>query len=335
MGHLRTYKQTYESFFKNVLYPNLCDGWEIDIFIHTWDELEKSGFAWHNSLESLNGKKVTTDIIEEVRSIYKPKEFLIEHLEQDRGMHLSCAKSQELAQNYAQKHAIAYHYTLVTRPDLYFHTPLRLDAYVRYHQDTEELKDTLLPQRHIFTAHNLFGRMPIHDPRYICEADLLWFGNFNPLPFCVDSENLKELVVVIDYKLHRDFYLQRTDFRLKWTDPNECKIASAEAIVKRYLAYKLGTVALSCESWRDYARVLFVFSYIKEKHFLEAKQYNDSDTILQECKDYALACELKSSLAYKLGEKIIQIHKQKGALGLIFFVFFKMRHFKKNFLTLH
>ena len=36
-GHTRTYKKTYESFLKNIVEPNLKDGWQIDIFIHTWD----------------------------------------------------------------------------------------------------------------------------------------------------------------------------------------------------------------------------------------------------------------------------------------------------------
>ena len=65
MGHLRTYKQTYESFLENVLKPNLGDVmWEeIDIFIHTWDTFEKANFAWHEQNKKMDGVKITEQVI--------------------------------------------------------------------------------------------------------------------------------------------------------------------------------------------------------------------------------------------------------------------------------
>ncbi|MEB2807341.1 hypothetical protein Q9Q60_05345 [Campylobacter upsaliensis] len=79
MGHLRTYKQTYESFLENILKPNLEDAmWEeIDIFIHTWDTFEKSGFAWHEQNKEIDGVKITEQVICEVKQIYKPKKCLL------------------------------------------------------------------------------------------------------------------------------------------------------------------------------------------------------------------------------------------------------------------
>lgn len=136
MGHLRTYKQTYESFLENVLKPNLKDAmWEeIDIFIHTWDTFEKSGFAWHEQNKEIDGVKITEQVICEVKQIYKPKKMLVETLMQDRGMHLSIERSQKLALEYEKEQNISYDYIMVTRPDLYFHTPLILSSFINAYQ---------------------------------------------------------------------------------------------------------------------------------------------------------------------------------------------------------
>ena len=214
-GHLRTFNQTCESFFKNIIEVNRNE-WQIDIFMHTWDEFEKAGFAWHNHLASLDGKKVTQDDINQVLRIYKPKKFLIETLHQDRGTSISLSKVQELAREYAKEQNLNYDYTLILRPDLYFHSPLRLNNYIEFYEFHGGLKHCPLPKKHIFVAGNLFGRMPVADPRYICEGDLLWFGNFNPLPsgVCATPET-DNILIPINYRLHIDYFLQRVDFRIK------------------------------------------------------------------------------------------------------------------------
>lgn len=124
--------------------------------------------------------------------------------------------------------------------------------------------------------------------------------------------------------------LQRANFRLKWNDPESCKIISAEAIVREHLSYKLGVAAWQCESWSERLRLLFVFSHIKHQHLKDNKEKMDANVLLQECKDYVIACEIKSSSLYRLGAKIIQIHKQKGTISLIFFVLFKINKQKKK-----
>ncbi|EAH8660000.1 hypothetical protein EWH67_09410, partial [Campylobacter coli] len=49
-GHMRTYEQTYEKFKENIINVNLQDGWEIDLFIHTWNKFNSSSKSWHESL---------------------------------------------------------------------------------------------------------------------------------------------------------------------------------------------------------------------------------------------------------------------------------------------
>lgn len=230
-GHLRTFNQTYESFFKNIVEVNRNDDWQIDIFMHSWDEFEKAGFAWHNHLTSLDGKKVTQDDINQVLRIYKPKKFLIETLQQDRGMDISLAKTQELARDYAKEQNLVYDYTLILRPDLYFHSPFRLNNYIEFYEISELKNICPLPKKHIFVAGNLFGRMPVADPRYIAEGDLLWFGNFNPMPFAVcPTPETDNILIPINYRLHIDYFLQRVDFRVNFDYMRNLKQQDLEKI---------------------------------------------------------------------------------------------------------
>ncbi|WP_086304117.1 hypothetical protein [Campylobacter devanensis] len=84
-GHTRTYKKTYESFFKNIVEPNLKDGWQIDIFIHTWDMSSSSDRSWHNGKDLFDINPLNQNDIEDIKRIYSPKSFLVEHLQE--GVH--------------------------------------------------------------------------------------------------------------------------------------------------------------------------------------------------------------------------------------------------------
>lgn len=79
-GHTRTYKKTYESFFKNIVEPNLKDGWQIDIFIHTWDMSSSSDGSWHNGQDLFDINPLNQNDIDDIKRIYSPKSFLVEHL---------------------------------------------------------------------------------------------------------------------------------------------------------------------------------------------------------------------------------------------------------------
>ncbi|EOM9846613.1 hypothetical protein ACLU5S_001342 [Campylobacter upsaliensis] len=329
MGHLRTYKQTYESFLENVLKPNLKDAmWEeIDIFIHTWDTFEKSGFAWHEQNKEIDGVKITEQVICEVKQIYKPKKMLVETLMQDRGMHLSIERSQKLALEYEKEQNISYDYIMVTRPDLYFHTPLILSSFINAYQKDEALKSLSLPKKHIFAAHNTFGRMLVDDRRLLCEGDLLWFGNIKPLPLILDAFNPQKIFLIpINYILHRDFFLQRENFRLGWVDKDST--LTAVSVIKSHLSYQIGEIAMQCESFKERFYLLFVLTILKKKFDNQEKNVNRLYPSL--CKDYPEFIKIKNSPTYKLGAKIIEIHKKSGDLGLIHFILFKLLSYKKS-----
>lgn len=325
-GHLRTYEQTHEAFFQNLIKANEKE-WDIDIFIHTWDEFEKSGFAWHNHLKKLSGKKLEPKDIEKVKQIYRPKQICIESLTQERGSELSLLKCQELARIYAKEQNLHYDYTLVTRPDLYFQTPLHLNTYIDFYTQNEDMKWLGLAQKHIFSASNFFARMPIADPRYFCEGDLLFFGNFNPLPFCAAQNDKEALVIGIDYRLHIDFFLQRVDFKVGFDENDEP--LDAINLVKNHLAYKFGVCLEKCESFYDYVRILWVLSYVYELH-KKGKDQRPKYS-LTNCKNHLKARKIKASSAYLLGQACIEAFLNKGILGLCKFVYFDLAKLKKKY----
>lgn len=76
VGHVRTYKQTYQNFFRNVF--SQAPG---DIFIHTWSETSNVNNSWWVDMQG--NRKFIEDArkpvnIQEIIDIYKPKEILVE-----------------------------------------------------------------------------------------------------------------------------------------------------------------------------------------------------------------------------------------------------------------
>ncbi|WP_180381505.1 hypothetical protein [Campylobacter devanensis] len=85
------------------------------------------------------------------------------------------------------------------------------------------MKNFPLPQKHCFAAFNPFVRMPVIDIRYINEGDIVYFTNYPHDDF--EPEKCLELfIIMIDYKLHRDFFLQRRDFILGYNSSLEAKL---------------------------------------------------------------------------------------------------------------
>ncbi|WP_096027925.1 hypothetical protein [Campylobacter lanienae] len=75
------------------------------------------------------------------------------------------------------------------------------------------MKNFPLPQKHCFAAFNPFVRMPVIDIRYINEGDIVYFTNY-PHDEFKPEKRLELFIIMIDYKLYRDFFLQRRDFTL-------------------------------------------------------------------------------------------------------------------------
>ncbi|WP_180381392.1 hypothetical protein [Campylobacter lanienae] len=211
-GYTRTYKKTYESFFKYIVEPNQQDGWEIDIFIHTWDMSSSSSGSWHEGQDLFDIYPLSQSDIDDIKQIYNPKAILIEHLEDGTwgGGRESKKRGNRLREKYEIENNIKYDYVLYTRLDILFATPLNISKYIDFYMN-DIMKYWKLPEKHCFCPFNPFVRMPVIDMRYINEGDIVYFTNYPHDEFA--SCHCKDLFnILIDYKASIDFFLQRRDF---------------------------------------------------------------------------------------------------------------------------
>ncbi|WP_096013851.1 alpha-2,3-sialyltransferase [Campylobacter lanienae] len=212
-GHTRTYKKTYESFFKYIVEPNQQDGWEIDIFIHTWDMSSSSDRSWHNGRDLFDINPLNQNDIDDIKRVYKPKKLLVEHLQEGAyGGGESKKRGNRLRESYEKENSIKYDYILYTRMDILFASPLNIQIYIDLYTKGS-MKNFPLPQKHCFAAFNPFVRMPVIDIRYINEGNIVYFTNY-PHDEFEPEKRLELFIIMIDYKLYRDFFLQRRDFTL-------------------------------------------------------------------------------------------------------------------------
>lgn len=344
-SHLRSYKQTYESFFEKVVEVNKKDGWEIDIFIHSWDELSKKG---ERKAQCDFWKPVTQEIIDELYEIYGAKKVLIEHLDAVRGEVLSAEKVQELARAYEQENNIKYDYTMVVRPDVLFYTPLRLDTYIKWYDNNPSMPFSL-PQKHIFSSNYIFLSMPVADPRYLIDSGILWFGNYNPLDFPYNSQISQGTIIPINYIFHKDYFLQRYSFRLCFAETylnNLLKKTyeenSAYMRVKNSLSYQLGSAMIkNSKSFCGIIKLPYILLWIKIKWHIKQTKYKktykkDPSTKLPPLieyhyPDYVKALKAKEHLSYKLGKSLIEGYKNAWRGGLIKFIISDIPKIKNEF----
>ena len=203
-GHLRTFKETYNSFFEKVFIPNQEDGFLIDIFMHTWDEYDAVVPTYHMENLSIRGVKVSKEDIEFAKQVYHPKKFLIETMNVEHGKNLSLAAVNKLREEYAEEKKIKYDFFFYCRPDVLFVTPLRLKEYLDLYRTHPELSHVHLPKEYLFLASSALNRLPVMDMRYLGEADIVWFGS---VPRCPGAEIPH---IAINYILFRDFTLKRS-----------------------------------------------------------------------------------------------------------------------------
>lgn len=192
-GHLRTFEYTFESFNKYLLKENILDDYQIDIFIHTWNELDHATINYRNlDGKALTDKLLTNETLFLVNKLYQPQkivvesqldcqnEVLIEKIGQFPRAKKGCLNNSytiymvnKLRNEYELENNIHYDWVIVTRPDIFFKSPFRIDniisCYVKF-----GLK---IPDKAIFHGFNPFGRGNlIEDPRFLAGSDLIFFG---------------------------------------------------------------------------------------------------------------------------------------------------------------
>ena len=192
-GHLRTFEYTFESFNKYLLKENVLDDYQIDIFIHTWTELDHATINYRNlDGKALTDKLLTNETLSLVNKLYQPKkivvesqldcqnEVLIEKIGQFPRAKKGCLNNSytiymvnKLRNEYEYEENIHYDWVIVTRPDIFFKSPFRIDniinCYVKF--------GVKIPDKAIFHGFNPFGRGNlIEDPRFLAGSDLIFFG---------------------------------------------------------------------------------------------------------------------------------------------------------------
>lgn len=164
-GHLRTFKETASSFFKKVIIPNQAEGYEIDIFIHTWDEKEHSDINFSNPNGDVIGSKMLTkEEMQKVIELYAPKKFIFDKQEKikeeiyiDKAGNKRSTKtfcnlsktlfmSNKLREDYEKENKIKYDWVIVTRPDIEFLREFKISSFLSTYTEWK----TPLPQTALF-----------------------------------------------------------------------------------------------------------------------------------------------------------------------------------------
>ena len=133
-GHMRTFNKTYNSLKKNLKNFN-----NIDIFIHTWDTIDRISPSYYKN-KKFSNLKININF---VKKLYKPKDILVERqvlknpkktcpynkisLEGHKYYFESFYKVNQLKIKYENKHNFKYDIVIKTRPDVIFKNKLDLN----------------------------------------------------------------------------------------------------------------------------------------------------------------------------------------------------------------
>ncbi|WP_353477245.1 hypothetical protein [Campylobacter jejuni] len=348
-GHVRTFEYTSKNFFKNIVNPNLKDGYEVDIFFYTWNEFNRKTKSWHDhdiSFPTMNNKKLSQNDIATLLKIYNPKLYEISELpENEHGMLASYNKGRELRKKYEKVMNIKYDIILTTRFDMLFHKEMSIDYYLNLYKNGE-LSHFPLSNRFCFFSTSLF-RLGVIDFRYINEGTLFFFSNsdieYNEA--YTETDNL--LKIILSYNVLREYDILRESQVLKvnnknkpsnQTDKNHYR--KAKSRIHNHLCYKLGQALIeNSKSILGYIRMSYVLSYIKDKHKQEQKTYEEKIKQnpnlalppLETYPDYNEALKEKECFTYKLGEAFIKASKNWYKGGYIKFIFKDVPMLKRKF----
>ncbi|ENX5857782.1 hypothetical protein [Campylobacter jejuni] len=348
-GHVRTFEYTSKNFFKNIVNPNLKDGYEVDIFFYTWNEFNRKTKSWHDhdiSFPTMNNKKLSQNDIATLLKIYNPKLYEISELpENEHGMLASYNKGRELRKKYEKMMNIKYDIILTTRFDMLFHKEMSIDYYLNLYKNGE-LSHFPLSNRFCFFSTSLF-RLGVIDFRYINEGTLFFFSNsdieYNEA--YTETDNL--LKIILSYNVLREYDILRESQVLKvnnknkpsnQTDKNHYR--KAKSRIHNHLSYKLGQALIeNSKSILGYIRMSYVLSYIKDKHKQEQKAYEEKIKEnpnlalppLETYPDYNEALKEKECFTYKLGEAFIKASKNWYKGGYIKFIFKDVPMLKREF----
>ncbi|MFB1640331.1 hypothetical protein ABZN45_07140 [Campylobacter sp. MRC_CM3] len=364
-GALRTYEQTYRNFFSCIIDPNKQDGWEIDIFLHTWDQFDTGSAHSHLSYPGLTGVEIGIHDKENIIGIYQPKKYIIESPKSENGlsgMYLSLEKVNRLKLEYGKEYNIKYNYHLYTRPDIMFFKPFRIDEYIKVYNPIRNPKNGWegvfreypLPPKTNFCSSNAF-RFELLDSRMPNEGDLIWFSNFDSVkhPHRAYLEDKEIYNIFIKYRWEYEFRPWRSGMRqieqyqfidIKKSDLDDLykKILKLNQ-EKLFLEEKLNSIPLKKQNME----IICLEQDIEIKKLkLYQLQRKIKKNKLMQPKDYIINSNsakfvIYNHLSYKIGKVLIKYNSIVGYIKLPFILsaiviahkILKFEYNKKDFKT--
>ncbi|ECP7247905.1 hypothetical protein FUZ02_08790, partial [Campylobacter coli] len=183
--------------------------YEIDIFIHTWDEFSAMGKPNTERYElnkPLCEKKLTACDIDKIKTLYLPKKILVEKLTVSYGSDISIEKVNCLREKYEEEVNIKYHQILYIRPDILPLHPFIINVFLNIHKKIDR---NILHNKYIYCATSVLDRLPIitcDNGFGVGECDLIWFCNFSSKSPIRDNN---AIIVPIRYSLNYNFIIWR------------------------------------------------------------------------------------------------------------------------------
>ena len=289
-GHLRSYKDTYTSLKKNLLEPLKREGYDVDVFIHSWTETDTSEKSWHNIEGNTRGKNVSKDDINKIYKFYNPKKVLLENqLEvknfelKEKFMNLPRQYSaiinsaytkfrvNELRLQYEKENNVKYDYVIQTRPDILFNNEFSVENFLNTYR-TYGLEP---PEDAVFTSCVPFRRGLLESDIFLCSIDLIFFSNSKT----INKVNGLYNSIVND------------ELSIEWIKDN---LYSLEILWLMYLKYlKIELVRLKYFQFEDYDIVRNIKEYSK------MSQYKDASIVKQE--------HMKQIMLKKIQKELLKI----------------------------
>lgn len=197
-GHLRTYQYCYR-----YLKGNICDFYDCDVFMHTWDTIESTTSTWHNDRIKKNIN--ISDKEKELKEKYNLKDLIIEKQKDEsekygnlfvnfsgfnevkkqsiwgfRCAFSSMKKSGLLAKEYSKKHNIKYDYILFIRPDILLYNKFDIMKFIENLSEQEVKKS-------FFFSSLVHPGTRTNDIRCMHANDLIFFAAPNVMFKVIDN----------------------------------------------------------------------------------------------------------------------------------------------------
>lgn len=194
-GLTRSYKETFDSFFFNLLQPLYNSGYIVDIFIHTWSESDSNDITWHNPTGENRGQNMDEIQYNDIIEKYRPKKIIVDYpldipkelvlyeklanKSRSYNSFISCFYSRfisnELRIAYEKENNIVYDKVILTRFDISFDKPFILDHYIKTYCEHTKMN---IPANTVLTACSPWRMCSVADSANIeCCTDLIVISN--------------------------------------------------------------------------------------------------------------------------------------------------------------